>query len=129
LSAINSSQRKSSEFTDWQRKCLYSDMPMINAEVIKAVQDLLHERGIEQKQKERLADYVARGLKLSHAQTEAFLEALHSGKTVDEAREVAGIPEGEPQSSFLVAVAKRIGTSLGRVAAPVQAAQDMLKGS
>lgn len=108
-------------------------MPMINAEVIKAVQDLLHERGIEQRENERLADYVARGLNLSPPQTEAFLEELHHGKTIQEARDVAGIPEGEPQSSFLIEVAKRIGVTLGkvagRVAAPVSAAQDMLKKS
>ncbi len=104
-------------------------MPMINAEVLKAVQDLLHEQGVEQKQKEHLADYVARGLDLSPAQTEAFLEALHSGKTVEEAQDIAGIPDPGPAEGILVAVAKRIGTMLGRVAAPVQAAQDMLKGS
>ena len=43
-------------------------MTMINPTIIKAVHELLQERGIEQRQNESLSDYVARGLDISAAQ-------------------------------------------------------------
>lgn len=67
-------------------------MPMIHAETVKAVQQLLHENGIEQRAGERLGDYLARGLHVSSAQAERFLDALHEGRSVEEAQAVARIP-------------------------------------
>jgi hypothetical protein len=57
---------------------------MISAEVIKGVQELLVERGVEQKADEKFSDFVARGLGISARQTEILLESLHDGKDVDD---------------------------------------------
>lgn len=92
------------------------DMPMITAPVLNAVQQLLHERGIEKRTDERLGDYVARGLNISRAQAEALLESLHEGKSLDEAKAQAGIAEGSERSGLLAEIARAIGTALGRAA-------------
>ena len=90
-------------------------MPMINAPVMKAVQELLHERGVAQRQNERLGDYVARGLDLSAAQAEALLEALHEGCAIEEAQLRAGIVPSAGNEGLLTAIAQAIGTALGRI--------------
>jgi hypothetical protein len=87
---------------------------MIQAPVLKAVQDLLHESGIEKRADERLSDYIARGLDLSGPQAETFIEALHHGKTVEEAQAEAHIVPGQKNQSLLVDLARRIGSTLGR---------------
>lgn len=86
---------------------------MIHAESVKAVQELLKERGVDQREQERWGDYVARGLDLSDTQAEAFLEALDSNRSIDEACEIAGITPGRRQDSLLVDLAKAIGRALG----------------
>ncbi len=88
---------------------------MINAPVVKAVQELLHERGIEQRHNELLGDYMARGLKISAAQSEALLEALHEGCTVEEAQERAGISVTPENEGLILDVARAVGTALGRL--------------
>lgn len=87
-------------------------MPMMQANVVHAVQELLQERGIEKRVDERFGDYVARGLNLSSAQAERFIEALHEGKTTEEARAEAGVTD----STLLADVARAIGTALGKAA-------------
>ena len=51
-------------------------MPMIHGETMKAVQELLQERGVEHRPDEPWGDYVARGLHVSDAKAGAFLDAL-----------------------------------------------------
>ena len=89
---------------------------MINAPVVSAVQDLLKERGVEERAGERLADFVARGLGISDAEAEAFLQRVHDGATVEQAQAEAGIRVEEKEQSMLVDIARVIGTALGRVA-------------
>ena len=88
---------------------------MINAEVIKGVQELLEERGVTQKSGERFGDYVARGLGISGGQTEALLESLHDGRNVEEALRAAGVTAEEVNQDLLTQVARAIGAALGRV--------------
>ena len=89
-------------------------MPMIHVETVKAVQELLKDRGVEQRQDEPWGDYVARGLGISGAKAGAFLEALHGGCSVREAQVVAGISNRGP----MVKVAQAIGRTLGRMRRP-----------
>ena len=88
---------------------------MIAANVVHAVQELLQERGIEQRPGERLGDYVARGLRISDAQADAFLEAVHDGASIDEAETRAGITVESAQRPLLTDIAVAIGAALGRL--------------
>lgn len=89
---------------------------MINAPVIRAVHDLLQERGIEQRPNERLGDFVARGLGISAAEAELFLTYVHEGASVEEAQARAGIHIEAGQHSLLLDIARAIGVALGRIA-------------
>ncbi|MDZ4796774.1 MAG: hypothetical protein SGI92_01325 [Bryobacteraceae bacterium] len=89
---------------------------MITANVIKAVHETLQERGIEQRPDERLGDYVARGLGVSDAKAEAFLQYVHDGDSAEEAKQKAGIETADPQNTLLIDIARVIGTALGRIA-------------
>ena len=91
-------------------------MPMIHAETVKAVQELLRGRGIEQHENESWGDYVARGLEVSSGQAEAFLEALHAGCRVEEALRVAGISAPTGNGAVLKEIARTVGTALGKIA-------------
>ena len=86
-------------------------MPMIHGETVKAVQELLKDRGVEQRQDESWGDYVARGLHISDGKAEAFLEALHAGRSVEEARRAVGIADGDRAKR----VARVLGTAVGRI--------------
>jgi len=86
-------------------------MPMIHAETVKAVQQLLQDRGVEHRSQEPWGDYVARGLGVSGGKAEAFLEALHSGCSVEEAKRAAGIANGNPA----VRIARAFGKALGKI--------------
>jgi hypothetical protein len=88
---------------------------MINAPVLRAVQDLLRERGYEQRENERLGDFVARGLGISEGEAEMFLQLVHDGVPVEEAAARAGIPEKVAGNALLTDIARAIGTALGRV--------------
>ena len=90
-------------------------MTMINPNVLKAVHDLLQERGIEQRQNESLSEYIARGLGLSDGETVKLLEALDSGKTIEEAQEAAGVTLTPQFQGLAVSIAKAIGTALGKL--------------
>lgn len=87
---------------------------MISAETIKGVQELLKDRGVEQREGEALPDYVARGLGLSSAQTETLLSGLHDGLEVDEAARRAGVDAGALPEGLLTQLARAIGATLGR---------------
>ena len=89
---------------------------MITANVVQAVQELLKERGIEQRPGERLGDYVARGLGITDAQAEAFLEAVHDGASIEDAERKAGITVDRDQRVMLTDIAVAIGNALGRLA-------------
>ena len=49
---------------------------MIHGETMKAVQELLQDSGVEHRPDESMGDYVTRGLHVSGAKADAFLEAL-----------------------------------------------------
>ncbi|HEX5226261.1 MAG TPA: hypothetical protein VFW44_01065 [Bryobacteraceae bacterium] len=89
---------------------------MISAQVIKGIEELLGERGVQMRSGERLGDAVARELGISPAQAERLLEALHDGATVDEAMQRAKIAAIPSHSEFLNQLARKIGAALGRVA-------------
>ncbi|HYP08900.1 MAG TPA: hypothetical protein VER03_21900 [Bryobacteraceae bacterium] len=88
---------------------------MITANVVRAVEDLLKERGIQQKEGERLGDYVARGLNISDAEAAAFLEHVHEGDTVEEAQRKAGIALDADRGTLLIDIGRAIGQALGRI--------------
>ncbi len=90
-------------------------MTMINANAVRAIQELLVERGIEQKPGERIGDYVSRGLDISPAEAESFLEALREGCTIDEAQQRAGITVEGGKQGLLVEIARAIGSALGKM--------------
>ena len=86
-------------------------MPMIHGETMKAVQELLTDRGVEHRPDEPWGDYVARGLHVSDAKAGAFLDALHSGCTIDQAKQAAGIADAEPAKR----IARAIGSTVGKI--------------
>jgi hypothetical protein len=88
---------------------------MITANVIRAVQDLLNERGIEQRTNERLGDYVARGLGISDSKAEAFLQAVHDGASIEEAEQQTGINIETAHRPLLIEIARAIGVAMGRL--------------
>jgi hypothetical protein len=89
---------------------------MINAEVIKGVQQVLGEHSVHQQVDERFGDFVARGLGISARQADIFLESLHDGAIVDEALLMAEIDPATTSSELLSKVARAIGVALGRIA-------------
>lgn len=86
-------------------------MPMIHAETVKAAQQLLQDRGIEHREDEPWGDYFARGLGVSQGKAEAFLEALHRGCSVEQAKRAAGIADG----ADAIRIARAVGRALGRI--------------
>ena len=90
-------------------------MTMINPNILKAVHELLQERGIDQKQNESLSDYIARGLNLSDGETVRLLEALDSGMTIEEAQKAAGVTLGPDHQGLALSIARAIGTALGKL--------------
>jgi fructose-1-phosphate kinase PfkB-like protein len=90
---------------------------MVSAEAIKGVNDLLLERGIEQKPDERIADFVARGLGITAQQADVLLQAMHSGVPVDEAVVLAGIdPAAIADRDLLTRLARVVGAAIGHLA-------------
>jgi hypothetical protein len=86
---------------------------MIHAEAVKAIQELLVERGIQQKEDERWGDYVARGLNVSDTQAENFLHALDENLSIEEACAAAGISPECAKDGILVDIARAVGQALG----------------
>jgi len=93
---------------------------MITAEVEKAVQELLHTRGLKQEPGEKMGDFVARGLGITSKQANAFLAALNDGNSIEDARLVAGIESSAPQMGLLVEIGRAVGLALGTVAAKLR---------
>src|ERR1700704_4039081 len=89
-------------------------MEMISPEVIAAVHELLQERGLKQGPDEKLGDFVARGLGISSKQATDFLNALHDGKSIEEAQMVAGIGANIADKGLLVEIGRAVGSTLGR---------------
>lgn len=88
---------------------------MIEANVIKGVHEILGEHGPQPGPGERLSDYVARALKISGAQAEVFLEALHDGSTPEQAAAKAEINPATADLDLLTRMAQAIGTALGEI--------------
>ena len=86
---------------------------MIHAEAIKAVQELLIERGIQPKENERWGDFVARGLNVSDTQAESFLHALDENLSIEEACAAAGISPECAKDGLLVDIARAVGRAVG----------------
>ena len=86
---------------------------MIHAESVKAVQELLVERGIQQKEDERWGDYVARGLDVSDTQAENFLHALDENLSIEEACAAAGISPECAKDGILADIGRAVGRALG----------------
>ncbi len=89
---------------------------MISAEVIKAVERLLVERGYQPPPDQRLADYLADKLNISAHQTDVFLSTLNEGFDIEQAKAAAEIDELPHHSPLLSEIARAIGTTLGRLA-------------
>jgi len=88
---------------------------VIEANVIKGVHEMLGEHGPQPEPGERLSDYVARAFKISGAQAEVLLEALHDGATPDEAAAKAAINPATTNIDLLTRLAQAIGTALGEI--------------
>lgn len=92
---------------------------MVNAEVIKGVNQLLVDAGVQPKPDESFGDFVARGLGISARQAEVLLTALHDGATVDEAVLKAGVEPANVDQDLLRKVARLIGSTLGSIASKI----------
>jgi len=92
---------------------------MVSAEVIKGVNQLLVDAGVQPRANESFGDFVARGLGISARQSEVLLSALHDGATVQEAILKAGIEPARVDQDLLKKVARLIGTTLGNMASKI----------
>lgn len=90
-------------------------MTMINANVMKAVGEVLESHGVRLEPGEHMADALARALGLSDTQAHQWLEALGDGCTVQEANARVGVADHRHEP-LLVALARAVGTALGKVA-------------
>jgi hypothetical protein len=89
---------------------------MIHPNVTRAIGEVLETHSIKPTPNERMADAVARALNLSNAEAERWLEALSDGCPVEEANARAGIATHRGDEPLVVAIARAIGTALGKVA-------------
>jgi hypothetical protein len=90
-------------------------MTMINANVMKAVGEVLESHGVRLQPDERMPDALARALGLNDTQTHQWLEALSDGCTVAEANARVGITDHRDEP-LLTAVARAVGRALGKIA-------------
>jgi fructose-1-phosphate kinase PfkB-like protein len=86
---------------------------MIHAEAVKAVHELLIERGIQPKEDERWGDFIARGLNVSDTQAESFLHALDENLSIEEACAAAGISPECAKDGLLIEIARAVGRAVG----------------
>ena len=86
---------------------------MVNANVLRAVGEVLESRGVTPQTGEQLGDTVARALELSASDAQRWLEALGDGCPVEEANRRAGISSHRDRDDLLSAIARAIGTALG----------------
>ena len=99
---------------------------MIAAEVIKGVEELLGQHGLQMKTGEPLGDVVVRELGISDRQAEILLSTLHDGGTVEEALRAANISSVMPprHSELLNKIGWAIGSVLGKWAAHAGHSED-----
>jgi hypothetical protein len=88
---------------------------MIDANILRAVGEVLETHGVTPKTGEGIEDTVARALGLSTAEVQCWVEALSKGCIVEEANRQAGIPSHRGDDALLVTIARMIGTVVGRV--------------
>ena len=88
---------------------------MVSANVIKGVQELLEDRGIQPEPDETFEDTLARALGISRRQSDILLVSLHDGATVEEAAAAAEIDNSNSERDLLVRIARAIGSALGTV--------------
>jgi len=86
---------------------------MISANVIKGVQELLDERGLQAAPDEPFGEQVARAIGISRRQSEILLQSLHDGASVDEALASAEVDASNVKGDLLIRIAQAIGTALG----------------
>ena len=89
-------------------------MTMINANVMKAVGEVLESHGVQLQPGEHMTDALARALNLSDTQAHAWLEALSDGCTVEEANARVGVVDHRDQP-MLVSIARAVGRALGKI--------------
>ena len=88
---------------------------MVSANVIKGVQKLLEDRGIQPEPDETFEDTLASVLSISRRQSDIFLVSLHDGATFEAAAAAAEIDNSNPERDFLIRIARAIGCALGAV--------------
>ena len=88
---------------------------MIDANVLRAVGEVLETHGVTPKTGEGIEDTVARAPGLSTAEVQCWVEALSEGCIVEEANRRARIPSDRGDDALLVTIARMIGTVVGRV--------------
>ena len=90
-------------------------MTMINSNVMRAIGEVLSTHHVTPRPGEHLTDTVTRALELSDSQVNQWLDALTDGCTVEEANARVGITTHRNEA-LLVAIARAIGTGLGKIA-------------
>lgn len=88
---------------------------MIDANVLRAIGEVIETHGVTPKSGEGITDAVARALDLSSAEVYRWAEALSEGCTVEEANRRAGIASHREGDPLLVTVARAIGRVVGKV--------------
>ena len=88
---------------------------MIQANVIKGIQEVLAGSPVDPEQQETIGQHVARALHVSEHQAEIFLEALDRGATLDDATLEAQIDPASVDQDLLARIARAVGTALGQV--------------
>lgn len=89
-------------------------MPIISPNVMRTVGEVLTSHHVTPQPGERLADTVARALGLSGSEVERWLEALDQGRPPQEANLRAGIAGQRANDPLMVALARAIGTAMGK---------------
>jgi len=90
-------------------------MTMINANVMRAIGEVLESHHVTPRPGEHIADTVARALDLSDFQVNQWFDALIEGCTVEEANLRVGIASHRNEA-LLVEIARAIGAGLGKLA-------------
>jgi hypothetical protein len=81
---------------------------MINANVLKGINELLEQRGILLRSDQTFGDMVSRALNISNHQSEVLLEALHEGASVEAAASAAGIDPANTEYDVLIAIERAV---------------------
>ena len=89
---------------------------MIQANVLKGIQQVLGAAGVDPKQDESIGQYLAGALRITEDQANRFLAALDRGSTIDDATVEAEIDTAGVNSDLLTKIARVIGSALGKAA-------------